>query len=370
MTRGAAFRGQPLRALCALLLGWAMVRAFLWESPLSAGAIAERVAVRSRSGVTGMGENRALPASKFALVSSRMGPGSAEPFLLLATGSTSLLPASLVDVFGTTTTTSVDSIVERPARLLSPEAGSADAVAADGGGRAPTRAAPRLVAPSGPTTASGSRWSADIWLLARRDQANAAVADRPSYGRSQAGGVVRYRLSGTSPLRPQAYVRASAALGGAREQEVAAGVSARVLPQVPLRFAAEARVLGTERKTQVRPAAFVVTELAPVELPQGIRAELYAQAGYVGGEYETAFVDGQARLEKPIARSDAVELSAGGGVWGGAQRGAARADVGPTAAVMFPLGRVRGRISADYRFRVAGDAAPSSGPALTLSAGF
>src|SRR5690606_1533989 len=145
MTRGAAFRGQPLLALCTLLLGWAMVRAFLWESPLSAGAIAERVAVRSRSGVTGMGENRALPASKFALVSSRMGPGSAEPFLLLATGSTSLLPASLVDVFGTTTTTSVDSIVERPARLLSPEAGSADAVAADGGGRAPTMAAPMLV---------------------------------------------------------------------------------------------------------------------------------------------------------------------------------------------------------------------------------
>ena len=40
-------------------------------------------------------------------------------------------------------------------------------------------------------------------------------------------------------------------------------------------------------------------------------------------------------------------------------------DVGPTAAVTFRLGDARGRVAADYRFRVAGDAEPSSGPALT-----
>jgi hypothetical protein len=65
-----------------------------------------------------------------------------------------------------------------------------------------------------------------------------------------------------------------------------------------------------------------------------------------------------------------AEVSAGAGVWGGAQKGAARLDIGPTAAASFRLGESRGRVAADYRFRVAGEAEPRSGPALTLSAGF
>lgn len=65
-----------------------------------------------------------------------------------------------------------------------------------------------------------------------------------------------------------------------------------------------------------------------------------------------------------------AEVTAGAGVWGGAQEGSSRLDVGPSAAVSFRLGQARARLAADYRFRVAGEAAPASGPALTLSAGF
>ncbi len=64
------------------------------------------------------------------------------------------------------------------------------------------------------------------------------------------------------------------------------------------------------------------------------------------------------------------DLRAGAGAWGGAQEDAARLDIGPSASVSFQLGEGRGRLAADYRIRVAGDAEPSSGPALTLSAGF
>src|SRR5690606_42126777 len=109
---------------------------------------------------------------------------------------------------------------------------------------------------------------------------------------------------------------------------------------------------------------------AQPELPHVPRAVDYLQSGYVAGNHATAFVDGQMRVERQVASLGKPDLSAGGGVWGGAQREAARVDVGPTAAVTFPLAKGRGRVSADYRFRVAGDAAPSSGPALTLSAGF
>ena len=40
------------------------------------------------------------------------------------------------------------------------------------------------------------------------------------------------------------------------------------------------------------------------------------------------------------------------------------------ATLAVPLGSGGGRLTADWRFRVAGNAAPASGPALTLSAGF
>ena len=218
--------------------------------------------------------------------------------------------------------------------------------------------------------ATRTRWSADSWLLLREDTTTPVLSDRPSYGRSQAGAVIRYSLAQASPLRPHAYLRASAALTGAREQEIAAGISARPLAKLPLRLAVEARAGETARGTRLRPAAFAVTEFPPLRLPLGARAEAYAQAGYVGGEYATAFADGQARIERPVFQRGQTELSAGAGVWGGAQRDAARLDIGPTAAVTFRLGEGRGRVAADYRFRVAGDAEPSSGPALTVSAGF
>ena len=217
---------------------------------------------------------------------------------------------------------------------------------------------------------AGSRLSADAWLMARQDATSSVVSGRPSYGRSQAGGVVRYRLAPSSPHGPQAYLRASSALQGALEQDLVAGLSARPVPGAPLRFAAEARVTETGMGIELRPAVVAVTEFPPLGLPRGIRVEAYVQGGYVAGRFATAFVDGQGRVERPVARLGETGIAAGAGVWGGAQKGAARLDVGPTAAISFRLGEARGRVAADYRFRLAGDAEPRSGPAVTLSAGF
>jgi hypothetical protein len=215
-----------------------------------------------------------------------------------------------------------------------------------------------------------SRWSADGWLMLRQDGNGPPAAVQPSYGRSQVGAVLRYRLSDTSPYRPQVYLRASGSLAGPREQELAAGLSARPLPGLPLRLAAEARVTRTVAGTEVRPALYAVTELPPAELPLGVHGEAYLQAGYVGGRYATGFIDGQARVERRIAAIGDNELAAGAGIWGGAQKGSARLDIGPSARVSFRLGDAQARVAADYRLRVAGDARPASGPALTLSAGF
>ena len=110
--------------------------------------------------------------------------------------------------------------------------------------------------------------------------------------------------------------------------------------------------------------------MPPVTLPAGLTAEAYLQGGYVTGEYATPFADGQARVTAQLAGTEDFRLTAGGAAWGGAQDDAQRLDIGPSAGLSFRMGRARGRIAADYRFRVAGDAEPSSGPALTLTAGF
>jgi len=217
---------------------------------------------------------------------------------------------------------------------------------------------------------SGQRWSMDLWALWREDTTTPITSGRPSYGRSQVGAVLRYRLDPASRHAPQLHLRVTRALDGESETDVALGASARPLRDVPVRLAAEARVSETDGGTELRGAAFAVTELPPVALPGGLTGEAYVQGGYVSGDFATAFVDGQARITGELAGTENFRLTAGGGAWGGAQEDAERLDIGPSAGVSFRLGQARGRVSADYRFRVAGDVEPASGPALTLTAGF
>ena len=221
-----------------------------------------------------------------------------------------------------------------------------------------------------PQPASSGRWSGDAWLLWRGDGSGPLAAGQSSYGRSQAGAVLRYRLAPPSAHRPVVYVRVTRALAGTRESDLAAGVAVRPFAGLPLSLAGEVRVNDGPAGRELRPAAFAVTDLPPLGLPLGLRAEGYAQGGYVGGHFATAFVDGQGRIDLKAGRSGQAEVRVGAGLWGGAQKDAARLDVGPSATASISLGDARVRAALDYRLRVAGDAAPKSGPALTISAGF
>ena len=406
MSRPAASRrGEPLVVLLMLLTGWLAARVAMWEPPFSLSSSLTRMEERYAPpfakppfAAAGPTPRRAaaeklrpadalfavakpggvLPQGAYAPMTSLVAPGGGDgPFVYrapVAGGDARPLPGlavghALLAIMGLSNAQMPASVAaflgrnpERPRSRL-----------AAGPPEAP------LAAPlAAPLVASGEarqrRWSGDFWLLAREGGPLAPVAGQPSYGRSQAGAVLRYRLAPGSRRAPQAYARVSSALSSPRDAEIAAGLSARPLPRVPVRLAAEVRVADTRADNRsgsdLRPAVYAVTEFPPLDLPLGTRAEAYAQGGYVGGDFATPFADGHLRVTRDLARADRASFAAGVGAWGGAQKGAARLDVGPTASVSFSLGEVYSRLSVDYRVRVAGDAEPKNGPALTLSAGF
>jgi len=397
MKAAAAFRGQPLLVLAGVLGAWLALRVSAWEPPADAVFIAPNLAEASPQREGGRVRRAPapilLPPQRLAVRPARSPdrhvaraswptrPAVAVPWLAqsplpIAFAATSpsagpsARPSTIRAVVGHNLLLAAGlSQMELPPALaayLQRETPSSPGVPA---------AAPLLAGlPQHGLPLAGSRWSTDAWLMVRQDTTASVASGRPSYGRSQAGGVIRYRLGPSSGHSPQVYARASSALAGPLERDLVAGLSGRPAPRIPLRVGLEARVSQTGRGTELRPAAIAVTEFPPVSLPRGLRAEAYVQGGYVGGDFATAFVDGQGRVERTVARTSGAEVSAGVGAWGGAQKGATRLDIGPTAAVSFRLGpkssRARGRVAADYRLRVAGDAEPRSGPALTLSAGF
>ncbi|WP_225207672.1 hypothetical protein [Novosphingobium huizhouense] len=217
----------------------------------------------------------------------------------------------------------------------------------------------------------GRRWSADAWLLVRNGGPSGTLAGLvPSYGASQYGLVVR-RTFGAGPRAPAfAYVRIAGATGH-DEAQLAAGLGLRPLPRIPLALLGEARLQRDGQGMALRPALAAVSEVPPARLPFGIEGNVYAQAGWVGGAGATPFFDAQATVERRIPLPLAgVELRLGGGAWAGGQKGATRLDVGPRAALRTAIAGRPVQVAADWRVRVAGDAAPGSGPALTLSTGF
>ncbi|WP_417611035.1 hypothetical protein [Parasphingorhabdus sp.] len=189
------------------------------------------------------------------------------------------------------------------------------------------------------------------------------------YGGSQAGAILSYRISDRPHPDLSVYTRLSAALAPWSQQEIALGARMRPIPAIPLSVHAEQRFdLGTGRDTGT--ALFLTGGSGPDQLVERLSLETYAQAGYVVGRNETYFFDGSGVLQHPIADLGPTKLLIGSGVWAGGQRGIGRIDVGPRATVTVPIGKISARFAIDWRLRIAGNARPASGPAITFSTGF
>ena len=74
------------------------------------------------------------------------------------------------------------------------------------------------------------------------------------------------------------------------------------------------------------------------------------------------FADGAAKISRPIGDGRTIGL----GLWGGIQPGLKRLDVGPSATAMIGPPRLNMRMTLDWRVRIAGDARPDSGIAISM----
>ncbi len=328
----------PLRFLAAVVGGWAAVRAAMLAPFWPPGTIEPSpppAEAATRSG----GKPRAPPPAA-ARPPLRAQP-RAGPAALVAAPPAERIPASTLSPSAPASTgpiAAVASVVPLP--LPGPPA------------MTPARA-----------HRFAGRWSASAWAFFRRGDEAAALASAGTLGGSQIGARLSYRLNGDARRPLSLSARLSAPAGRPTGAEAALGLEWQPARSLPLRLLIERRqALGREGRSAFALLAHGGVHDRPVAA--GLRLDAYAQAGIVGARSRDLFADGGARLSLPLDEKGRIRL--GAGAWAAAQPGVARFDAGPQASLS--LSGVT--LALDWRIRLAGDAAPGSGPTATLSTDF
>lgn len=231
--------------------------------------------------------------------------------------------------------------------------------------------------PAAPKGKRLSLYSYAFWR-ASSDDTSLTLGPAAQYGGSQIGVNALYAL-GEKKTSPALLARFSIDADSFDQPEFALGGRWQPIASVPISISAERRFRGRATDSF---AIYAAGGFDGKRLPLKISVSGYAQVGAnladdaLAGESRLQhFYDANLRADRPVAtlgksKSATVKLRAGAGAWAGGQTGINRFDVGPSASVDFGLVKTNFRLSADYRFRVAGDAQPGSGPAVTLTASY
>lgn len=242
------------------------------------------------------------------------------------------------------------------------------ALIAMGGAAADPQAMPPPFVTSRPRDAAAAplpgklRLQGSAWAMARPGTGFPAS---PQLGGSQVGANVRLSLRGGD----LAAVGGVAAPVSSRGAEARIGAEWRPSRHVPVRIVADQRVALDDRGWS-GPEVTVIGGIGPMPVGRGYSIEAYGQTGAVARAEIEPYADAALRVTRQAARIGHSRLGIGAGAWAGAQRGAQRIDFGPTLVADLPVGDRHLRLSLDWRQRVGGDAAPGSGPALTLGTNF
>jgi hypothetical protein len=207
------------------------------------------------------------------------------------------------------------------------------------------------------------RLQLSAWALLRPQQGGIvgprSLASGGTLGGSQAGARLNYNVT-----RQLAATFRTTSEVGRRGGEVAAGMRIQPVGGIPVWFTAERHQrVGKYGGGRNAFALFLEGGVYDRPMPWQFSLDAYLQGGVVGFRHRDRFIDGGFTLTRPVYK----QFSAGFGLWGGAQPGVYRVDAGPRISM-----RVRNnvRVHVDWRQRLAGNAAPGSGPAVTLAGDF
>jgi len=202
------------------------------------------------------------------------------------------------------------------------------------------------------------RLSISSWATMRNRAGSDSLASDGMLGGSQAGARLLWRFD----PHLSASLRASSPINSQRGVEAALGLRYQPLTSIPVAITLERRHAFRDYG-QSAFALFAEGGLYGRPMPWNSTLDSYFQAGVVDFNHPDWFVDGQLAVSRPVWRN----LSAGLGIWGGAQPGLSRLDIGPRATLR--LGSQL-RVHLDYRYKLLGNAIPGSGGVVTLAGDF
>ncbi|MES2441625.1 MAG: hypothetical protein V4574_02250 [Pseudomonadota bacterium] len=328
-------RGRPLRFLALVSVGWVGMRvAILWSQT---GSLPDAIRALAAPVVASLPPREAAPAGPLPM--QRAVRTAARPAMAPARP-----PAARPRG---------DPVRVRMALLNLLQFGEAEYT------DSPAALAPALFpSPQQPAGPVAGRWAASAWVSLRPGSA-VGVAPGGQLGGSQAGLRLVYTLD--RKRRIALFGRLVTPLSGPG-REATLGVEWQPT-RAPVRLVAEQRfALDNGKGGQgLGMVAGLDRDVA------GFRLESYGQAGAIRRARVEPYADGAARATRRIGHS---RFALGVGVWGAAQRDAARFDMGPSATLALPLAGRDLRFAIDWRQRVAGAARPGSGVALTLGSDF
>lgn len=236
---------------------------------------------------------------------------------------------------------------------------------------APLASFPTMLPP--PASANARKFPLEVYAYSfwRSGNATPGPIGNGQYGGSQSAIIASYPLrrfkSGDRAALLSLVGRAAIAHGNSAERELAAGLRWRPLQRLPLHFTAERRLRHGRADAF---ATYVAGGVSAVPLPLKFNLDGYAQGGFVSGKSGGAFADFNARADRKFGQAGPASFAAGAGIWGGGQDDIFRVDVGPSLRADIATGSTNFRLTADWRFRIAGKAEPGDGPAVTLSTSF
>jgi len=337
MTAALTGTSRPVRAVVGVVGGWVVARAvLLWP----AAAVVESVPVAGEA-LPSRVVTPLLPADLWDPPVSRQAHAEDAP---VARGHSIRIAldepvrARIDEPPVQITARSVVTVARRPATPAGPEA---------------------LSLPAAP---AASRLSGSFWALARTGGPG-TLANGGQLGGSQIGMRVYYA---PGPQQLAVTGRISTPLASTNGREASLGVALRgrnIGLIVEQRFA-------LDKGGRDAPSVTLYGGVSEVKLGAGLRLDGYVQAGAVGLKDPQGFVDGAVRVERTVIEEDGPRLSAGIALSGGAQPGVSRLDIGPQLVARVPVAGRNMRVSAEWRQRIAGNAAPGSGPAVTVGIDF